>query len=76
MQRFCKESIIWMRASHPNLLQLIAVAIDPVTGQCSMVSEMMMNGNIKDYISKNAANRLQLVREPVSCTTDGLIYFS
>ena len=66
MQRFCKESIIWMRASHPNVLRLIAVDIDPLTGQCSMISEMMMNGNIKDYISKDTANRLQLVQEPVS----------
>ena len=65
-----------MRASHPHLLQLIAVDIDPLTGQCSMISEMMMNGNIKDYISKNAANRLQLVRGPAGCTADGLIYFS
>ena len=65
-----------MRVSHPHLLQLIAVDIDPLTGQCSMISEMMMNGNIKDYISKNAANRLQLVQEPPSFTTDALIYFS
>ena len=59
-----------MRVSHPNLLQLIAVDIDPLTGQCSMVSEMMKNGNIKDYISENEANRLQLVREPPSHTTE------
>ena len=65
-----------MRVSHPHLLQLIAVDINPLTGQCSMISEMMMNGNIKDYISKNAANRLQLVREPPSFTIDALIYFS
>ena len=59
-----------MRVSHPHLLRLIAVDIDPLTGQCSMISEMMVNGNIKDYISKNATNRLQLVREPPSHTTE------
>ena len=60
-QRFCKESIIWMRVSHPHVLQLIAVDINPLTNQCSMISEMMMNGNIKEYISKNPADRLRLV---------------
>ena len=69
-QRFCKESILWMSVSHPHLLQLIAVNIDPHTGECSMISEMMMNGNIRNYIRKNSANRLQLVRKPLSCTTD------
>ena len=59
-----------MRVSHPHLLQLIAVDIDPHSGQCSMVSEMMKNGNIKDYISENEANRLQLVRELTSRTTE------
>ena len=59
-----------MRVSHPNLLRLIAVNIDPLTGHCSMVSEMMENGNIKDYVSKNKANRLQLVREPPSRTAE------
>ena len=62
---------------HPHLLQLIAVDIDPLTGQCSMVCEMM-DGNIKDCINKNAANRLrlQLVREPPSYTADVLTHFS
>ena len=61
-----------MSVSHPHLLQLIAVDIDPLSGQCSMISEMMLNGNIKDYISRNPANlnRLSLVRELLSCTTD------
>ena len=59
-----------MRVSHPHLLQLIAVDIDPHSSQCSMVSEMMKNGNIKDYISDSEANRLQLVRELTSRTTE------
>ena len=59
-----------MSVSHPHLLQLIAVDIDPLTGYCSMISEMMMNGNIKDYISRNPANRLLLVRELLVSTAD------
>ncbi|KAF9642471.1 kinase-like protein, partial [Thelephora ganbajun] len=58
---FCKESIIWMNVSHPNLLRLIAIDVDPRTGQCSMISEMMMNGNIREYIRKNSANRHRLL---------------
>lgn len=50
-----------MTVSHPNVLQLIAIDIDPHSGQYSMISEMM-KGNIKDYISKNPANRFHLVR--------------
>ena len=61
-----------MSVSHPHLLQLIAVDIDPLSGQCSMISEMML-GNIKDYISNNPTlttlERLCLVRELLSCTT-------
>jgi hypothetical protein len=57
-----------MSVSHPHLLQLIAVDINPLTGQCSMVTEMMTNGNIKDYIDGNAVNRLCLVREPLGYT--------
>jgi hypothetical protein len=59
-----------MSVSHPHLLQLIAVDIDPRSGRCSMISEMMLNGNIKDYIRRNPANlnRLRLVGEPLSCT--------
>jgi len=59
-----------MTISHPHLLQLIAVDVDPRTGQCSMISEMMTNGNIKDYIRRNnPENRLRLVRKPPSYTT-------
>lgn len=58
-----------MTVSHQNLLQLIAVDIDPSSGQYSMISEMK-KGNIKDYISENSANRLRLVRESLSCAAD------
>lgn len=61
IQRFCKESTIWMSVSHPHLLQLIAVDINPRTGQCSMISEMMTNGNIREYIHRKSANRHRLV---------------
>ena len=62
IQVFCKECVLWMNISHPNILQLIAVRMEPRTGDFSMISEMMTNGNIFYYIRDNEANRLRLVR--------------
>ena len=61
-QDFCKESVLWMHTSHPNLLELIAINIDPQTGALSMISEMMDSGCIMNYIRVKEANRLRLVR--------------
>jgi len=63
MQEFCKESVLWMHTSHPNVLELIAVNIDPQTGALSMISELMDNGNIMDYIRVKEVNRISLVRD-------------
>ena len=54
-----------MNASHPNLLRLLAVDVNSETGQCSMISEMMTNGNIREYIRKSSVDRLRLVRQPL-----------
>jgi len=51
-----------MNAFHPNVLELLAINIDPQSGALSTVSEFMENGNIVDYIRVNEANRIQLVR--------------
>ena len=51
-----------MRISHPNVLELLAVNINPETGALSMISELMENGNIIHYIRTNEANRVRLVR--------------
>ena len=63
IQDFCKECVLWMNVSHPNILQLIAVEIEIKvhTGSFSMVSEMMTNGNILKYIRVKKADRLRLV---------------
>ena len=53
-----------MHISHPNLLKLIAVNIDPQTGALSMISEMMDRGDIMHYIRLNEADRPRLVRHP------------
>ena len=59
-----------MSVSHPHLLQLIGVDIDPTSGRYSMISEMMLNGNIKAYVGRNPENlnRLRLVWESSSRT--------
>ena len=51
-----------MNISHPNILKLMAVEIKPETGNLSMISEMMTNGNILDCNNFKKANRLRLVR--------------
>ena len=51
-----------MNTRHPNVLELLAVNIDPQSGALSMVSELMEHGNIMDYIRVNEANRIHLVR--------------
>jgi len=50
-----------MNACHPNVLELLAINIDPQSGALSTVSEFMENGNIVDYICVNEANRIELV---------------
>ena len=62
MQAFCKECVVWMNMSHPNIHQLTAVKIKPRAGEFSMISGMMKNGNIINYTKKNRANRISLVR--------------
>ena len=51
-----------MHIYHPNLLELIAIDIDPQAGTLSMISEMMDGGTIVDYVHVKEANRLRLVR--------------
>lgn len=65
-ERFCKECVVWMNMSHPNIHQLIAVKMKPRAGEFSMIAKMMKNGNILNYIEKNQANRIQLLEDVAS----------
>jgi len=60
-QDFSQEAVLWMHASHSNILELIGVNVDPQNGTFSLISEFMVNGNIMDYIRVNEANRIRLV---------------
>ena len=51
-----------MNTSHPNILELIAVDLNPQNGTFSLISELMVNGNIMDYIRVAKTNRIRLVR--------------
>ena len=51
-----------MNIRHPNVLELLGVNIDPRNEALSMISELMENGNIMDYLHTNEANRIRLVR--------------
>ena len=49
---------MWKRLTHPNILPLLGVTIDPP----QLVSDWMPGGDLQEYIKKNAdANRLELV---------------
>ena len=45
-----------MGISHPHILQLMAVDVDPLSNQCSIILKFMWNGNIKDYIKDDTAD--------------------
>lgn len=51
-----------MHTSHPNVLELIAVDMNPQNATFSLISEFMVNGNIMGYIRVAETNRIRLVR--------------
>ena len=61
VQHFCKEVSMWKNLFHPNVLSLIGVPDTLEEGRFSMVSEWLPNGNIVEYVRKNAGNHLRLV---------------
>ena len=60
-KQFCKEVVIWNSLPHPNILKLVSVLKDVSEHPFATVSEWMANGNIMEYIGRNATNRLRLV---------------
>ena len=52
--------------SHPNIHRLISVRTKPDPREFSMISEMMENGDILQYVRKSEANRICLVRVSVA----------
>ena len=52
---------MWKNLSHPNVLNLIGIPDTLDDGKFSMISEWMANGNIMEYVRKNAGNYLKLV---------------
>lgn len=61
-----------MNTSHPNILKLTAVDIDPRNGTFSLISELMLNGNIMGYIRVAKTNRIRLVRQFLPLTNFNL----
>ena len=66
LQQFCKEVVLWSTLAHPHVLKLIGVYGEMDKGEFITVSEWIMHGNIMEYIKKNHANRLQLVRDLIT----------
>ena len=62
-QQFYREVVLWSTLSHPNVLGLVGVQEDIKKRQLIAVSELMVHGDIMQYIGENHANRLELVRD-------------
>lgn len=62
-QKFCKGVVFWSTLDHPHVSKLVGVYGDLEKDQFITVSGWMEHGNIVDYIKKNHANRLELVRD-------------
>ncbi|KAF9780774.1 kinase-like domain-containing protein [Thelephora terrestris] len=54
--RFCKEVIPWKALRHPNVVPLLGAVM--TDGQFAMVSEWMLNGTIREFITANPASNL------------------
>ena len=60
IQRFCKEVVTWKALHHQNVLPLLGVTMGD--GHFAMVSEWMINGNIKEFVEAHRdVNRFELV---------------
>ncbi|KAG8921505.1 hypothetical protein FRC01_000217 [Tulasnella sp. 417] len=71
--RLARELKVWAGLRHPHVLPLLGFYLDDDYGTALLISEFMMNGDLKDYITKMAPTyfeRLHLVRD----LTDGLAY--
>jgi serine/threonine protein kinase len=59
-QDFCKEALVWKSLRHPNVLPLIGVSVSE--RQFAMISELMENGNVNDYVKANPnVDRVRIV---------------
>ena len=59
-QRFCKVVVLWKSLRHPNVLPLLGVTVSD--GTLAMVSELMTNGNIIEFVKAHRnVNRFELV---------------
>ncbi|KAF9789222.1 kinase-like domain-containing protein [Thelephora terrestris] len=60
-KQFCKEVVLWSTLCHSHVLKLEGVYGDMEKGQFITISELMIHGNIMEYIERNHVNRLELL---------------
>lgn len=64
-QRSLKEIRVWSFLDHENVLPLIGLCV--VNNELGMVSELMPNGNVQEYIQRNpSVDRHRLVGTSLS----------
>ena len=57
-QSFFKETVMWKRLGHPNIVPFIGVTTNPL----QIVLEWMPNGTLIEFVKKNpSASRIGLV---------------
>ena len=61
VQDFYKEAVTWKHLSHPNILPLLGITMNPFR----LISNWVSGGNLLEYIQGHpGANRLGLVGSP------------
>ncbi|KAG8916810.1 hypothetical protein FRC01_002860 [Tulasnella sp. 417] len=52
LQRLARELNIWAKIKHPNVVELIGYYLDEKYESPLLISELMVNGNVLDYINR------------------------
>ena len=62
-QLFCHEVVMWKRLTHPNVLPLLGITLDPP----QLISSWMPGGDLLEFIKNPDADRVALVGVPPPC---------
>ena len=62
-QLFCHEVVMWKRLTHPNVLPLLGITLDPP----QLILSWMPGGDLLEFIKNPDADRVALVGVPLPC---------
>ncbi|KAG9018582.1 hypothetical protein FRB90_011304 [Tulasnella sp. 427] len=55
-KRLCRELKVWAQAKHRNVLELVGYHLSDDYGRAYFISPYMVNGNVKEYISRSSGD--------------------